>query len=108
MKSIIGRADFKGFDDTFILENKILKASLSSAKSGITMDIFTNQPGIVIYTRPQFPDLKFNKGVTYSKFPAICFETQNFPDTLNHTNFPTALLNPGETYLNKTVFKFNS
>ena len=108
LKSVIGRSDFKGFDDTFILGDKKCKATLSSDKTGIEMHVYTNHPAMVIYTREQFPDLEFYRGAKYSKFPAICFVAQNFPDAPNHSNFPSAILNPGETYLNETMFKFNS
>lgn len=107
--SQIGRSDFEGLDDTFVLNNSHLKASLSSVKTGIQMEVYTNQPAMVIYTPKgsRFTDLSFKDGVTYSEFPAICFETQNFPDAPNHGDFPSSLLNPGETYRNETLFKFS-
>lgn len=68
-------------------------AELHSAKSGITMSVFTNQPALVVYTPLDFP--------------GICFETQNYPDAPNQPDFPNSVLRPGETYNNITIFKFD-
>lgn len=104
--SIIRRSDFVGFDDTFILDIKKVKAAtLVSKKSGIKMEVFTNQPALVIYTPKVFPSLPFN--AVYDRFPAIAFEAQKFPDAPNQKEFPNTLLNPGEKYKNSTTFKFN-
>ena len=64
-----------------------------SNKSGIRLRVTTNQPAIVIYTPEEFP--------------GICFETQNYPDAPNHTSFPSSILRPGETYVNKSRFIFD-
>lgn len=68
-------------------------AMLSSKKSGISMEVSTNQRGMVVYTP--------------TGLPAICFETQNFPDAPNHDHFPSSILRPRETYRNASVFKFD-
>jgi aldose 1-epimerase len=68
-------------------------AMLSSKKSGISMEVSTNQPGMVVYTP--------------ANFSAICFETQNFPDAPNNKHFPSSILRPKETYRNASVFKFD-
>ncbi|KAF2509421.1 galactose mutarotase [Flavobacterium zhairuonense] len=106
-KAKIKREDFKGFDDTFVFNEKQLKASLSSAESGISMNIFSNQPAMVIYTPKEFPVLPFSNNNQYEKFPAICFEPQNFPDAPNKKHFPNSILRTNETYLNEMTFAFN-
>lgn len=106
----IGSADFTGFDDTFVLngsDTTNLKASLYSALTGITMEVYTDQPAIVIYTPPVFPDLPFKKNAVYTKFPAICFETQHFPDAPHQPHFPSTLLKPGSVYRNESTFQFS-
>ncbi|MET2984576.1 aldose epimerase family protein [Aureibaculum conchae] len=108
-KSKIGKTDFNGMDDIFVLNSNddSYKVSLSSSKTGIEMKVFTNQPALVIYTPPKLPKLSYKGGVEYSDYSTICFETESYPDAVNQPSFPSALLNPGETYLNETVFKFN-
>ncbi len=95
-------------DDTFIFDaEKEAKVTISAEESGIKMEVYTNQPAVVIYTQEKFPDWNFRKGVQYNKFPAICFETQNYPDAPNHSNFPTAHIKAGELYENRSVFRFS-
>lgn len=105
-KAKIKREDFKGFDDTFVFNDKQLKASLYSAESGINMDIYSNQPAMVVYTPEKFPNLPFSNDNQFGTFPAICFEPQNFPDAPNKKYFPNSILKPGETYLNEMIFAF--
>ncbi|MBK0369375.1 aldose epimerase family protein [Flavobacterium agrisoli] len=105
----INRPAFQGYDDTFVLQkDSPIKASLASAKTNIRMNVYTNQPASVVYTPKEFGKLPFIGGTAFETFPAICFETQNFPDAPNHENFPSALLIPGEKYTNESIFEFTS
>ena len=80
-------------DTPFIFNPNCENAAIvSSYVSGIIMKVTTNQPAIVIYTP--------------TPFPAICFETQNYPDAPNHVNFPSSVLLPGELYKNESTFAF--
>lgn len=106
-KSKIKKDNFVGLDDTFVLSKGKLKASLYSSKTGINMNVYTNQPAMVVFTHKKFPELPFNKSTVYNEFPAICFETQNFPDAPNNSNFPNSLLKPNQLYLNKSQFDFS-
>jgi aldose 1-epimerase len=47
-------------------------------------------------------------GIKYQKHAALCLETQHFPDSPNHANFPSAVLRPGETYHTTTTFTFST
>jgi aldose 1-epimerase len=81
-------------DTPFSIDSKSkIAAEISSEISGISMQVETNQPAVVIYTPPTTG--------------SICFETQNFPDTPNHSHFPTSVLEHGETYLNEAIFRFS-
>ncbi|MGB5645863.1 MAG: galactose mutarotase, partial [Muriicola sp.] len=64
-----------------------------SPRSGIQLSVRSDQPAVVIFTPPDLP--------------AICFETQNFPDAPNQPSFPSCLLLPGETYRNESFFTFH-
>ena len=84
----------KSLDDYFVLNTSAEKAaSIYSPHSGIEMKIYTNQPGVVVFTP--------------SHFEAICFETQKFSNTPNIDSFPSTLIKPGELYNHKTCFEFN-
>lgn len=105
--SQVGRADFKGYDDTFILTSEEISATLASEETGITMTVSTNQPALVIFTPKTLTDIPIKEGLHFSEYPAICFEAQNYPDAPNHIHFPSSLLLPSETYENRTVFGFS-
>jgi aldose 1-epimerase len=105
-KQKVKKKDFIGLDDTFVLSKGKLKAALYSPKTGINMNVYTNQPAMVVFTHKKFPSLPFNKVTTYDEFPAICFETQNFPDAPNKSNFPNSILKPNQEYVNASQFDF--
>ena len=81
-------------DTPFVLNsNSQFAAKVASKNSGISLTVQTNQPALVVYTPPEFP--------------AICFETQNYPDAPNHKHFPSSVLRPGELYENISEFTFD-
>ncbi len=108
-KRMIKSNNFSGLDNVFQLsvEDQV-KASLTSSKTGINMEVFTNQPSIVVFTHPKFPILPFKSDTNYTNYPAICFETQKYPDALNHNHFPNTIVHSNEVYINKSVFKFTT
>ncbi len=100
-----------GYDHNFVLNNfngNLRKAGeLSEKSTGITMEVFTTEPGLQIYTA-NFLDGKA-KGKSDTKLEyrhGVCLETQHFPDSPNNTQFPSTLLRPGEHYSSSTIYKF--
>lgn len=83
-------------------------ASVYHLQSGRRMEVLTTEPGIQFYTG-NFLDnsIPGKKGVFYKKHSALCLETQHFPDSPNHANFPTVVLNPGETFESSTSYQFS-
>jgi len=77
-------------------------------KSGRVMEVSTTEPGIQFYTG-NFLDgsIKGKGGVAYKKHQAFCLEAQHFPDSVNHKDFPSMILEPGKTYTQTTVYKFS-
>jgi aldose 1-epimerase len=76
-------------------------------KSGRTLDVYTTEPGIQIYTG-NFLDgtITGKDGKTYVHRGAFTVETQHYPDSPNQPSFPSTILRPGQTYQSRTVFKF--
>lgn len=97
-------------DNTFVIENNTeIVATLISKENNLKMDVYTNQPGVHIYVGGKHPEVLHAKDkALYHTQSGICFETQNFPDAPNHTHFPNSVIKVGETYHQKTVFKFQS
>jgi len=102
-----------GYDHTFILnrseEGLVFCAKAVSPKTGIVMEVFTTEPGVQLYTG-NYLDGSFDgkNGHRYPKRSAFCLETQHFPDSIHHPDFPTIILQPEDTFRSKTVFHFST
>jgi len=88
----------------------VLRATLHDPKSGRTMQMFTNQPCVQLYTGNflKNPDHPFKGGYPQATQNAMCLETQHMPDAPNHENFTDCLLRPGEKYDYTTVYAFTA
>lgn len=99
-----------GYDHNYVLKNEgkyALCAALSSEKSGIRMEVFTDLPGLQLYTANFLIDEKGGKGGrTLKKRSAVCFETQYFPDACHHENFQSPVRKAGEVYKTQTGYRF--
>ena len=101
-----------GYDHNWVLNTKgdVTRkcASLKSLKTGIVLDVYTNEPGIQVYAG-NFLDgsLTGKKGITYNQRASVCLETQKYPDTPNKPEWPSAVLRPGEKYTSQCIFKFS-
>ena len=118
VKKLVGRdidADYDalnyagGYDHNWCLNNngefkKVIE--ISSDLSGITMEVYTDLPGVQIYAGNFLVSEPGKSGATYKKRQGICFETQHYPDAINHDNFPSPVVKKGEVYKTTTVYKF--
>ena len=114
----INRMDFEqikngnGYDHNWVLNTKgdlsQVAAKLTSPISGITLEVYTNEPGIQVYTG-NFLDgtVKGKKGITYNQRASVCLETQHYPDSPNKSQWPSVVLEPGQIYNSECVFKFS-
>ncbi|WCJ20792.1 Galactose mutarotase-like superfamily protein [Euphorbia peplus] len=81
-------------------------AIVHDKKSGRVMKVFSNQPGVQLYTSNTLTQ-KGKGGFVYKPYAALCLETQGYPDAVNHPNFPSTILYPGKTYKHFMKFKFS-
>jgi len=101
-----------GYDHNFVLRSGggtlALAARAVEPTTGRVLEIYTDQPGIQFYSG-NFLDgtVKGKSGVAYGKHFGFCLETQHFPDSPNHQNFPSTILEPGKKYATLTVHKFS-
>jgi aldose 1-epimerase len=73
------------------------------------MECFTTEPGVQLYTGNHLKGTETGKaGVAYTKRTGFCLETQHFPDSPNQPDFPTTLVQPGETFKSTTIYKFSA
>ena len=102
-----------GYDHNYVLnktknEKVSFAASVYDPLSGRYMEVFTNEPGIQFYTGNFLKGKEIGKkGKPYNYRSAFCLETQHFPDSPNHSNFPTVVLKPGEIYSSACVYRFS-
>ncbi len=101
-----------GYDHNFVLDTSGTEvekvAELYEEKSGRRMEIFTDMPGIQLYTANMLNPVKNGKGgATYAKRTGICFETQYFPNSCNIKTFPSCVLKAGKEYDSVTIYKFS-
>jgi aldose 1-epimerase len=99
----------KGYDHCWVISGEGLKptAVVYDSISGIEMNVHTTEPGVQFYTG-NFLDgsLKGKNGLVYKQRTGFCLETQHFPDSPNKEQFPSVVLNPGETYTSLTTYNF--
>ena len=72
------------------------------------MEVYTDQPGMQLYTANTLDDPNGKDGTHYGNFAAACFETQNYPNAINTEGFPSAVLKAGEEYESVTVYRFKT
>ena len=100
-----------GYDHCYVLNKKeegelSFAAKIKDPKSGRTMEVFTTEPGVQLYTDNWADGYKGQNGATFPRRSAVCFECQHFPDTPNHPYFPSVVLNPGQEYRQRTFYRF--
>ena len=102
-----------GYDHNWVLDSgggKLAEAAeVYDPSSGRVLKVLTDQPGIQFYSG-NFLDgsIKGKGGKPYELHAALCLETQHFPDSPNHPDFPSTELKPGERYHTVTVYSFSA
>ena len=100
-----------GYDHNWVLNTagdvSKLAAKVVSPASGVSLEVYTNEPGIQVYTG-NFLDgkVKGKKGITYNQRTGICLETQHYPDSPNKPQWPSVMLEPGKVYQSTCIYKF--
>ena len=100
------------FDDNFVVANEAGNFQkgvfrVFSRKTGVQMELDTDQPGVQFYMGYWMGGMDGKYGVKYKRFGAFCLEPQLWPDSPNHSDFPNARLNPGEHYRHHSVYRFS-
>jgi len=114
------RSDFEqvvysmGYDLNYVLNRPsfedhslIQPAVVSEPVSGRRLEVWTTEPGIQFYTGNFLDGTRYGPSRrAYRQGDGLALETQTFPDSPNHPNFPSPVLRPGEVYQTTTIFKF--
>ncbi len=102
----------KGYDHNYVLnrqkEGCRTVAEVLGDKTGITMQIATDYPGMQLYSANYLDNVRGKNGHIYGRRDALCFEPQFFPDAINHENFASSVCRAGETYKKEIIYRFFS
>ena len=101
-----------GFDHNFVLDRDddseiSLAARLHDPGSGRTVEIFTTEPGLQLYSGQALGGVVGKGGHTYGLNAGVALETQHFPDSPNQAAFPNTILRPGDGFTSRTVYRFS-
>lgn len=102
-----------GYDHNFVINHKkphdlTLAATVTEPTTGRALDVLTTQPGVQFYAGNFLDPSIHGNGGSYPKNSGLCLETQHFPDSPNHPNFPSTILEPGRKYSEKTIYRFRT
>ncbi|HVO39737.1 MAG TPA: aldose epimerase family protein [Spirochaetia bacterium] len=99
-----------GYDSCFVLgapaDGWRKVGRVRDPASGRGVEVFATQPGVHFYSGQMFPALTGRGGASYGKFSALALETEGFPDAINRPAFPSVVLRPGQTYSERTRYRF--
>jgi aldose 1-epimerase len=99
-----------GFDHNFVLDRAegaelALAARLHEPASGRTLEVYTTEPGLQLYSGQALGGVVGKGGIAYRANAGVALETQHFPDSPNHPSFPNTILRPGDGFTSRTVYR---
>lgn len=96
---------FNGYDSNFVISGHPIATAVGD-QTGITLVVDTDQPGVQLYTANALTDRVGKNGKAYGFRSAFCLETQHYPDSIHHPQWPSCILRAGETFRSYTSFAF--
>jgi aldose 1-epimerase len=99
-----------GYDHNYVLgegaQAPVRFARLREPTSGRVLEVLTTEPGVQLYTGNHLQNVQGAGGAVFGRHGGVCLETQHFPDSVNHPNFPSTIVRPGQPFRSTTIFKF--
>ena len=99
-----------GYDQNYVLDNDngrfVFVGRLKENSTGRELEVYSTQPGIQLYTGYWIPELTISGEKKFGRYSGVALETQHYPDSPNHPEFPNTELKPGHKYKEETVYKF--
>lgn len=103
--------DLQGYDNNFVLENEgeVKKAAeLRNERNGRKLEVFTDMPGLQLYTAPTLSEDGGKGGKHYGSSAAVCFESQHSPNAINTPSFESPVIKAGEEFESDTIYRFST
>ncbi len=99
----------RGYDNNFVLgQSSGTVVRVTEPTSGRSIEMETGEPGVQLYTGFFLDDVAGKDGATYGQFGGLCLEAQHYPDSIHHPHFPTTVLDPHDTYTQRTSYRFGA
>ncbi len=102
--------DPPGYDHNVVLRRPAGQlahcATVTEPTTGRKLEVWTTEPGVQFYSGNFLSGIAGKNGIPYQRHHGFCLETQHYPDSVNHPNFPSTILRPGQKYLSTTEFRF--
>ncbi|KAK1683627.1 hypothetical protein QYE76_044475 [Lolium multiflorum] len=98
-----------GYDLNYVVDGEGMRkvATVRDGKSGRGLELSANQPAMQFYTGNWLNNTKGKDGKVYNQYGGFCLETQAYPDAVNHPEFPSIIVRPGQVYKHDMVYKFS-
>ncbi|XP_020696636.1 aldose 1-epimerase isoform X2 [Dendrobium catenatum] len=98
-----------GYNMNYVVDGQGMRkvAVVEDRRSGRAMELWADQPAVQFYTAYYLNGVEGKGGAIYGRYGGLCLETQGFPDAVNHPQFPSQIVNPGEVYKHDMLFKFS-
>jgi aldose 1-epimerase len=108
-----GLSQVPEYDNTFVIdapagEEPVLVAETKSLRSGILLQLYSTEPVVHFYSGKWIPPVTGKYNTPYLPFSGFCLETHKHPNAVNIPHFPDTILRPGETYFQKTIYKWQT
>ncbi|PKA66614.1 aldose 1-epimerase [Apostasia shenzhenica] len=99
----------EGYNHNYVVDGHGMRkvAAVKDEKTGRAMELWANQPAMVFYTSFYLENEQGKGGAVYGRYAALCLETGGFEDAVNHPEFPSVIVNPGELYRHEMLHKFS-
>uniref|UniRef100_A0A8I6XLM2 Aldose 1-epimerase n=1 Tax=Hordeum vulgare subsp. vulgare TaxID=112509 RepID=A0A8I6XLM2_HORVV len=106
---VMGGKGVRGYDINYVIDGDGMRkvAAVRDGASGRALQLWANQPAMQLYTGNGLNGTKGKGGVVYRQYGGFCLETQAYPDAVNHPEFPSVTVRPGQVYKHDMLLKFS-
>ncbi|CAM0904352.1 unnamed protein product [Alopecurus aequalis] len=109
IRQVSGGKGVHGYDINYAIDGEGMRrvAAVRDGVSGRALELWANQPAMQLYTANKLNNTKGKGGKVYGQYSGLCLETQGYPDAVNHPEFPSQTVRPGQVYKHDMVYKFS-
>ncbi|XP_037489178.1 galactose mutarotase-like [Triticum dicoccoides] len=109
IRQVMGGKGVRGYDINYVIDGAGMRkvAAVRDGASGRALQLWANQPAMQLYTGNGLNNTRGKGGIVYRQYAGFCLETQAYPDAVNHPEFPSVTVRPGQVYKHDMLLKFS-